>query len=78
MYERVTRSFSVLTDCVYIFWQKEIGKKAAHKMLVKMTPRLNLRKVLSSSLKGQLTLAPSIGKATKRMLNENLGANLSK
>jgi hypothetical protein len=33
-------SFSVLTIWVCIFWRKDFGAKAAHKMLVKVTPRL--------------------------------------
>ncbi len=32
------RSFYVLTIWVLIFWQKDLGAKADHKMLVKLTP----------------------------------------
>jgi hypothetical protein len=32
------RSFYVLTIGFVIFWQTDIGAKAAHKMLVKLTP----------------------------------------
>jgi len=37
---------SVLTISVCIFWEKEIVKKAAHKMLVKLTPRVNFTSIL--------------------------------
>jgi hypothetical protein len=30
-----------------IFWQKEFGAKAAHKMLVKLTPGVNIIKLFS-------------------------------
>jgi hypothetical protein len=39
LYESFLRSFYVLTIWVCIFWQKDFGAKAAHKMLVKLTPR---------------------------------------
>jgi hypothetical protein len=32
------RTFYVLTIMFVIFWQKDFGAKAAHKMLVKLTP----------------------------------------
>jgi hypothetical protein len=32
------RTFYVLTIWVCIFWQKDFGAKAAHKMMVKLTP----------------------------------------
>jgi hypothetical protein len=31
-----------------IFWQKDFGTKAAHKMLVKLTPDSNLRNISKS------------------------------
>ena len=37
LYKIVLCSFSILTVCVSIFFQKKIGKKAAHKLLVKLT-----------------------------------------
>ena len=43
MYESVLQSFSVLTVCVHIAWQTEIGVKAACKMLVKLTPALKYK-----------------------------------
>jgi hypothetical protein len=33
--------YSPLKVCICIFWQKDIGKKAAHKMLVKLTKGIN-------------------------------------
>ena len=36
-FQSVLRNFSVLTTVwVWVLWQKEIGKKAGHKMLVKL------------------------------------------
>jgi hypothetical protein len=37
-YQSSLHSFYVLTIWVSIFWQKDFGAKAAHKMLVKLTP----------------------------------------
>ncbi len=37
-YQSSLRTFYVLTIWVCIFWQKDFGAKAAHKMLVKLTP----------------------------------------
>jgi hypothetical protein len=37
-YQISLRTFYVLTIWVCIFWQKDFGAKAAHKMLVKLTP----------------------------------------
>ncbi len=37
-YKSFLRSFYVLTIWVCNFWRKEFGAKAAHKMLVKLTP----------------------------------------
>ena len=36
IYAKVTQNFSVVTVCVCIFWQKDIGTKAARKMLMKL------------------------------------------
>jgi hypothetical protein len=36
--ESFLRSFDVLTIWLCNFWQKDFGAKAAHKMLVKLTP----------------------------------------
>jgi hypothetical protein len=33
-----------------IFWQKDFGAKAAHKMLVKLTPGINVKKNLCRNL----------------------------
>jgi hypothetical protein len=38
LYQSSLHSFHVLTICVCKFWQKDFGAKAAHKMLVKLTP----------------------------------------
>ncbi len=40
-YKSFLRSFYVLTIWVVMFWQKDFGTKAAHKMLVKLTPVAN-------------------------------------
>jgi hypothetical protein len=37
-YKIFLRSFCELTFGFVIFWQKDFGAKAAHKMLVKLTP----------------------------------------
>jgi hypothetical protein len=37
-YESFLHHFYVLTIWVCNFWQKDFGAKAAHKMLVKLTP----------------------------------------
>jgi hypothetical protein len=37
-YQSSLRTFYVLTIWVCIFWRKDFGAKAAHKMLVKLTP----------------------------------------
>ncbi len=42
-------NFSVLTLCVCIFWQKEIGIKAARKMLVKLTDGGNVNNILRAA-----------------------------
>jgi len=38
LYESFFHSFMCLQFGFVIFWQKEFGAKAAHKMLVKLTP----------------------------------------
>jgi len=41
-YQSSLHTFYVLTIWVCNFWQKDFGAKAAHKMLVKLTPGLAL------------------------------------
>jgi hypothetical protein len=45
-YEIFLRSFYVFTIWVCNFWQKDFGAKAAHKMLVKLTPGVNFTNIL--------------------------------
>jgi hypothetical protein len=40
-YQSSLRSFYLLTIGFVIFWRKDFGAKAAHKMLVKLTPAVN-------------------------------------
>jgi hypothetical protein len=40
-------AFMCLQFGFVIFWKKEFGAKAAHKMLVKLTPGVNLIKLLT-------------------------------
>jgi hypothetical protein len=40
--------FYVLTVMFVIFWQKDFGAKAAHKMLVKLTPGSNPIKLFTA------------------------------
>jgi hypothetical protein len=43
-YKSFLHSFYVLTYWACNFWQKNFGEKAAHKMLVKLTPGANVIK----------------------------------
>ncbi len=42
----------MLTIWVCNFWQKDFGPKAAHKMLVKLTPELNAAETLTPNYNG--------------------------
>ena len=42
LHKSVISSFSVITVCLCIFWEKEICKKAARKMLLKLIPDYNM------------------------------------
>jgi hypothetical protein len=41
LYKSALRSFSLLHFGFIIFWRKDIGKKRARKMLMKLTPELS-------------------------------------
>jgi len=41
LYKRALHSFSMITVWLYNFWQKNIGAKAARKMLMKLTIVVN-------------------------------------
>jgi hypothetical protein len=46
LYESFCAAFMCLQFGFVIFWQKDFGKKTAHKMLVKLTPGINFNMVL--------------------------------
>jgi len=48
LYESALRSFSLLHFGFKIFWQKYIGEKSVHEMLMKLTPGVNFIKLLFS------------------------------
>jgi hypothetical protein len=48
-YQSSLCTFYVFTIMFVIFWQKDFGAKAAHKMLVKLTPGVNFTNTLRAA-----------------------------